>query len=66
MLPMGFAIVLSSGPNPEIMLAIDFRCRFYAAKNHSTISKALTSAFCFMFFCLDAKESKNQGCEKIG
>jgi len=25
---MGFAAVPGSGPNPEIMLAIDFRCRF--------------------------------------
>jgi len=22
--------------------------------------------FCLSFFCLDAKEPKNQGCEKIG
>jgi len=30
MLSMGFAAVLSNGLNPEIMLAIDFRCPFCA------------------------------------
>ena len=28
MLPMGLAVVLSNGPKPEIMLAIDFRGPF--------------------------------------
>jgi len=29
-LPMGFATLLSNGPNPKIMLAIDFRGPFCA------------------------------------
>jgi len=32
----------------------------------SHFSMLALTGFVYMFFCLDAKEPKNQGCEKIG